>query len=39
LQRNHIKIVEYLAMEHEQDIEMDFLLTDTIWAKANVQKE
>lgn len=34
-----IQIVEYLSLEHEVDMQMDFLLTDTIWAKATVPKE
>lgn len=34
-----LSIVDFLALEHEEDIVMDFLLTDTIWAKASVAKE
>lgn len=34
-----LQIIDYLSLEHEEDMQMDFLLTDTIWAKASVPKE
>ncbi|KRW99972.1 Prefoldin [Pseudocohnilembus persalinus] len=37
--RKAIEIVEFLSKDHEADIPIDFLLSDTIWAKAKIAKD
>ena len=35
-----LQAVEYLAKkEQEDDMEVDYLITDTIWSKAKISKE